>query len=368
MVETLKDETLNPLVITAIGDYDFESFVAGTLFSQGWNVIYRALDKENLRSFLATTSEKNLVVMYSPDLPGLTPDDISAICMEFPRIIGIQSLVSNQEFPDLHPRPIHALELINLVRGNLRAPMIRVIAQEKLVGKKAYVHSFVSIGPGTGCTTLAINYAAELSELGKKVLLIDANASAPAVAIYLEIRNLKSDQEFKKVSEFLSAIEVSQRNYQELILGLEKSSLEFDYLIIDLGSVTDLQNTLTDRRWVSQAAIWASSHADEITFVSTPEVLSATRLRNFVSSLPKISLRSKLSFTLNQRNPGKRGNSDEEAFLACVTPLKPESLQLLPLDVKSLQVAKREHKALLEINERSVLRKAIYSMASQRIS
>ncbi len=70
MVETLKDETLNPLVITAIGDYDFESFVAGTLFSQGWNVIYRALDKENLRSFLATTLEKNLVVMYSPDLPG----------------------------------------------------------------------------------------------------------------------------------------------------------------------------------------------------------------------------------------------------------------------------------------------------------
>ena len=102
--------------------------------------------------------------------------------------------------------------------------------------------------------------------------------------------------------------------------------------------------------------------------MGTPPILSAPRLRNFVSTLPKIALRSKLSFTLNQRNPGKRGNSDEEAFLACVTPLKPDSLQLLPLDVKSLQVAKRERKALLEINERSVLRKAIFSMASQKIS
>ena len=35
-----------PVVITAISDAQFEGFVSGTLFAQGWSVVFRAIDTE----------------------------------------------------------------------------------------------------------------------------------------------------------------------------------------------------------------------------------------------------------------------------------------------------------------------------------
>ena len=37
-----------PTVITAIANPDVEGFVAGTLYAQGWNVVFRAIDWASL--------------------------------------------------------------------------------------------------------------------------------------------------------------------------------------------------------------------------------------------------------------------------------------------------------------------------------
>ena len=68
-----------PLVVTAIANSEQEGFVAGTLFSEGWNVIHRALDAHSLSSFLENFSNEseNVILIYSPDLSDLSPNLIA---------------------------------------------------------------------------------------------------------------------------------------------------------------------------------------------------------------------------------------------------------------------------------------------------
>ena len=58
-------------VVTAIKDPEFEAMVAGTLFSHGWNVIFRALDIASLQSFLTTSTESKPLLIYSSDVQEL---------------------------------------------------------------------------------------------------------------------------------------------------------------------------------------------------------------------------------------------------------------------------------------------------------
>jgi len=46
-----------PTVITAIANPEVEGFVAGTLFAQGWNVVFRAIDWISLQSYLQANAE-----------------------------------------------------------------------------------------------------------------------------------------------------------------------------------------------------------------------------------------------------------------------------------------------------------------------
>lgn len=61
-----------PTVITAIANPDVEGFVAGTLYAQGWNVVFRAIDWASLQSYLRSNSAtaSNALLIYGADLPG----------------------------------------------------------------------------------------------------------------------------------------------------------------------------------------------------------------------------------------------------------------------------------------------------------
>ena len=61
-----------PTVITAIANPEAEGFVAGTLFAQGWNVVFRAIDWVSLQSYLQSNPEtsQNALLIFGTDLPG----------------------------------------------------------------------------------------------------------------------------------------------------------------------------------------------------------------------------------------------------------------------------------------------------------
>ena len=61
-----------PTVITAIANSDAEGFVAGTLFAQGWNVVFRAIDWVSLDTYVQSNPElaKTALLIFGSDLPG----------------------------------------------------------------------------------------------------------------------------------------------------------------------------------------------------------------------------------------------------------------------------------------------------------
>ena len=60
-----------PTVITAIANPEVEGFVAGTLFAQGWNVVFRAIDWISLQNYLQSNTEitQNALLIFGTDLP-----------------------------------------------------------------------------------------------------------------------------------------------------------------------------------------------------------------------------------------------------------------------------------------------------------
>ena len=66
----MKSEIPQLQVITAISDSDCEDFVSQLLFSQGWSIIYRAIDMAGLMDFLSVRNgELRTVVIFKSDLP-----------------------------------------------------------------------------------------------------------------------------------------------------------------------------------------------------------------------------------------------------------------------------------------------------------
>ena len=65
-----------PVIVTAISNSEQESFVSGTLFTQGWSVIHRAVDFDSLRDFVTSkpdlASSAILVATIFPSCSQLT--------------------------------------------------------------------------------------------------------------------------------------------------------------------------------------------------------------------------------------------------------------------------------------------------------
>jgi hypothetical protein len=117
-----------PVIVTAISNSEQESFVAGTLFTQGWSVIHRAVDFESLREFVTSNSEQasSALLLYSPDLNDFEPHSFESLCLNFRQIIGFASSNSERSVDDgLHEIPTSAPALATFIRGYVRSPLIR---------------------------------------------------------------------------------------------------------------------------------------------------------------------------------------------------------------------------------------------------
>lgn len=362
------DESSTPTVITAIADSDFEGFVASTLFSQGWSVAFRALNFESLVEYLKKNESSKSILIYSPDLLGISQDALNSLKPLLQRILGFNPASgANNNFSDIFDRPKGPLDLLEAIRGNIRSPMVHSPLTQKPKSKRAAVIAYGSLGNGTGCTTVAMNFAFELAHLERKVLLIDANSTAPAIAILTNQRNLNSSHSWKLMGQNIFGTEVTQENIEGLLMDLTQAVQDFDYIIIDLGLMSDLSNILIDRRWSSQIAKWCCNCADQLIVVTGPGILSEQRLRKFVFALAKISIAAKIGYIFNGKKKNKKGDSEEEMFMATVTPLRPACLYILPSDSRGTDQAQIEQKPLGEVNERGSLRKAIANISSELV-
>ena len=350
-----------PAVITAIADPEFESMVSGALFSQGWNVVARPLDLSALDVAILGCLDSKVLIIYSVDFPGLTSEKLGLMNEGHISLLGFSdSAGSNREWPNISPRAINPMELVAFIRSNIRTSSIRKPMLHRREATKSCVIAIGSAGHSSGSTTLAINLAQEVALLGKRTLLIDANFHAPAIAILLDLHKISSENSWREVSSNFSALEFNERNTLEFMERINKLVDTFDYIFIDLGTLRNLSNDLTDRRWISTIKVWAANFADQILITTAGDLLSQTRLKELKSHIASISLAPKFSLISILSKDVKKQN-----IIAApkVTPDWLSQRWEIPFEPRICAQAERERTTLAKVNEKSSLRKAILQLA-----
>lgn len=357
------DDPVQPNVITAIADADFEGMVSSALFECGWSVIARPLDFGNLEICLKQESATNVLVIYSVDMPGFSDVQLKKLARGNISFIGFADASgSSRGCSDICSRPNNAEELLAYIRGNIRSPLLRAPLLQRKLNLKAKIIAIGSAGNYTGATTLALNLAQELALLSKKSLLIDANFSSPAIATLLDLRNISEEVNWRDLSDNLSVAEITQNNIADFSVRAIEAAAHFDYIIIDLGSLQNIVSDLSDRRWTSQVKIWASHFANELFISSGADILQSTRLSKLCVELFEIKLSTNISIFIK---PSESSTKKESTRPLSFQPLSPKEVIHLPFDSRLCAAARKERTTLSEINEKAPLRKAIARVALQ---
>lgn len=356
-------------IITAISDSTFEGFVSSNLYSQGWDIVARAVDVSALQNFLNQNQEtaKNSILIFAPDLPGFSENTVAELRAQFRHLIGYGTESEIISFPSLSPRPTESADLVSQIRSVLRRefrePLISNQKAANLVGAK--VIAIASAGTATGATTLALNLAMESSLLEKRTLLIDGNSLEPTISIALELRNLRGDQNPRLISQLLWAYELTETKSANFAKFMATAYGNFDLVIIDLGSVTNLAAKLTDRRWNSQCLIWCTDNCDEIWINSRPDEVGRFRLTRLIQELTKNKIKAKLQFVANLEVPRRRSDQGAHELAAQIDQLNPIDRLTLPRDNRAVAAAAVSSSSLSESSPKSMLRKAILKIASE---
>jgi len=349
-----------PTVITAIADPEFEGLVSRALFGQGWNVIARVMDFAQLKVAISNQSAKKLLLIFSTDLPGVTPIEMEKLATSEVSLFGfVDHVGSTKGFNSIFARPISPDDLLLTILENIRSTGVR---NPMIHQRRMFTSNVVAVGGAghaTGNTTLAINLAQESAILGAKTLLIDANFQAPAISALLDLRKLASEPSWREVDDRLAALEFTQGSINDFEIKLLSAGESFDQIVIDLGSVSYLASELSDRRWSSAIKIWASRNANSFVFTTTSTFLAQKRFEQFSPSLSKIALSAQihLANVLSQNKREQNPSAPKIGF--------PQSAVVwnLPWDLRSCQQAIESHSTLAQTAERGALRREILKMA-----
>jgi len=353
-----------PSIITAISDPDFEGLVSGALYKQGWDVVARVMDISELRSALFQNSGRKILVIYSPDLDGITSHEIYTLATSEISFFGFSDQTGDDRgFKNIFARPKAPDELILLILENIRFAGARTPLIHSVKKCKSKVVAIGGVGHATGNTTIAINIAQEIALLGRKVLLVEANFQAPAISFYLDLRKVSQELLWREVFENLSVMELTQENIGGFESRIISAGDEFDLVIIDLGSLAFLNQELSDRRWVSAVKIWAARCADEFIFTIGNSAIDRKRFEDFSKKISGHSVSAKKYLVLTEAT-NKRSSYP---LVARDFQLSNSTSWSLPWDSRSCLSANAERSTLAQTGDRSALRKEIQKLAKSLI-
>ena len=296
----MKSEIPQLQVVTAISDSECEDFVSQLLFSQGWSIIYRAIDMAGLMEFLdARKGELRTVVIFKSDLPNFDEALLESASNSKVKNICIDRIETNSH------------QLMTYIRGQLRLPLIAnaglanaglvnagLINSEKIMATKPCVITITGTVGSPGRSSVALNIANYLAA-NSQVNLYDADLRAPALEYFIG-RAGKNNENLKLTSL------ISQEKLVDSKIG-DSSAIN----IVDLGSLPPLTEVVNDRRWQAGFINRTLEETTTLIYLCKSNGLSLIRLEQFMSQFPVLLRKLPIIYILNQS-----GSTREDRALA----------------------------------------------------
>lgn len=309
------------LAITAIKDMEQEGAIAASLIRSGWKVLYRATSPELLQENLLRFSDAVLL---------LSDDFIAAEKVQFENLI----LIRGRSHP-LGQEGVFApksdFELGELIR-NRRTE----IAPEKILipATQSKVIALASIQGGVGTSTLAQNVADQLSQLGKRTLLVEANSGSAELADHFELHDIRSqEREFAPNLYLFEITDLAQ------LIHLGAIAEEFHCIVIDLGLLGG--RSLSGGRIDDRIFQWVAHSQGHIILTSGSFRKSIDRSGRSVKRLREIAPILKVNLAITVDAPTSRRERMK---------LESEISEKLSIQVATFS---RDHKAVEATRERA---------------
>ena len=299
----MKSEIPKLQVVTAISDSDCEDFVSQLLFSQGWSIIYRAIDMAGLMEFLETRNgDLRTVVIFKSDLPNFSNELLES---------AANSKVKNICIDDIE---INSHKLMTFIRGQLRLPLIAnsLVSNSNQMessqssqipsARKPCVITITGTVGAPGRSSVALNIANYLAA-GSQVNLFDADTRAPALEYFIG-RAGNNHQNLNLVNL------VSQEKSIEVTIG-KTSSVS----IVDLGPLPPLTEVVNDRRWQAGFINRTLEETTTLIYLCKSNGLSLIRLEQFMSQFPVLLRNLPIIYILNQSGSTREDRALSNRFL-----------------------------------------------------
>lgn len=253
-------------IVTAIGGSEEEESVAALLYSQGCNILYRALDLLSLDRFLKDCSLE-VIIIISKDF--ITSKELISISDKYSKHRFIQC--------DLKSDGISHL-MTELSKSSKSLPSQKILRRGNLT---TVIGSPGSPGVSTIVNHLAINLAATI--------------------IASNHHNFRP----KTISKVISTSSLNQ----------QLSKVDSDRVIIDGGSATLLTTTLADRRinaqWLSESVACASN----LIYTINSDENGIYYLQNFTKDFKNLIDPPNIIYILNKQRFDRAGLIIQSQFL-----------------------------------------------------
>jgi hypothetical protein len=253
-------------IVTAIGGSEEEESVAALLYSQGCNILYRALDLLSLDRFLKNCSLE-VIIIISKDF--LTSKDLISISDNYSKHRFIQYDIKSDDISYL---------MTELSKSSKSLPSQKILRRGNLT---TVIGSPGSPGVSTIVNHLAINLAATI--------------------IASNHHNLRP----KTISKVISTSSLNQ----------QLSKVDSDRVIIDGGSATLLTTTLADRRinaqWLSESVACASN----LIYTINSDENGIYYLQNFTKDFINLIDPPNIIYILNKQRFDRAGLLIQSQFL-----------------------------------------------------
>lgn len=279
-------------IVTAIGGSEEEESVAALLYSQGCNILYRALDLLSLDRFLKDCSLE-VIIIISKDF--ITSKELISISNKYSKYRFIQSNIKSDGISHL---------MTELSKSSKSLPSQKILRRGNLT---TVIGSPGSPGVSTIVNHLAINLAATI--------------------IASSHHNFRP----KTSSKVITTSSLNQ----------QLSKVDSDRVIIDGGSATLLTTTLADRRinaqWLSESVACASN----LIYTLNSDENGIYYLQNFTKDFINLIDPPKIIYILNKQRFDRAGQLIQSQFLELTTGF--ESTQI-PYDPRVQRMIKNTNK------------------------